>query len=45
MIEGKGKHFDPELVDCFMAIHQEFEVLSKASLDDAYQPMAQPTMV
>lgn len=45
MIEGKGKHFDPELVDCFMAIHQEFEVLSKASLEDAYQPMAQPTMV
>ncbi|MCU8103276.1 HD domain-containing protein [Shewanella sp. SM101] len=45
IIEGKGQHFDPELVDCFMAIHQDFEVLSKASLDDAYQPMAQPTMV
>jgi HD-GYP domain-containing protein (c-di-GMP phosphodiesterase class II) len=37
--EGRGKHFDPELVDCFMQIHHEFEILSKASLEDIPQPL------
>jgi HD-GYP domain-containing protein (c-di-GMP phosphodiesterase class II) len=37
--EGRGKHFDPQLVDCFMQIHHEFEILSKASLEDIPQPL------
>ncbi|MBB1270376.1 HD domain-containing phosphohydrolase [Shewanella sp. SR44-3] len=37
--EGQGKHFDPELVDCFMQIHQEFEILSKASLEETAKPL------
>lgn len=32
IVEGRGKHFDPALVDCFLKHHQSFEVLSKASL-------------
>jgi response regulator RpfG family c-di-GMP phosphodiesterase len=32
ILEGKGKHFDPKLVDSFMVISEQFSVLSKASL-------------
>ncbi|MGI2036753.1 HD-GYP domain-containing protein [Shewanella frigidimarina] len=32
ILEGKGKHFDPKLVDSFMVISEQFAVLSKASL-------------
>ena len=46
ILEGRAKHFDPVLVDCFMQIHTEFEVLSKASLlDDPQSTVAQPKMV
>ena len=46
ILEGKGKHFDPVLVECFMAIHGEFEALSKASLDNEVRlAMMQPKMV
>ena len=29
ILEGRGKHFDPALVDLFIASHQEFEALFK----------------
>lgn len=32
ILEGKGKHFDPKLVDSFMVISEQFAVLSKAPL-------------
>ncbi|MEO3681847.1 HD domain-containing phosphohydrolase [Shewanella vesiculosa] len=32
ILEGKGKHFDPELVDSLVMISEQFAVLSKASL-------------
>lgn len=46
ILEGKGKHFDPVLVECFMTIHGEFEALSKASLDNEVRlTMMQPKVV
>ncbi|AZG73008.1 HD-GYP domain-containing protein [Shewanella livingstonensis] len=34
IIEGRGKHFDPKLVDSFLVISEQFGVLSKASLQE-----------
>jgi HD-GYP domain-containing protein (c-di-GMP phosphodiesterase class II) len=34
IVEGKGAHFDPRLVDSFVAINKQFELLSKASLTE-----------
>lgn len=30
--EGKGKHFDPQIVDAFLAIEEEFKVIKEAHL-------------
>ncbi|MCG9746400.1 HD domain-containing phosphohydrolase [Shewanella sp. Isolate8] len=38
--QDKGTHFDPKLVDSFMAINNRFELLSRASLFE--QPLKQP---
>ncbi|GGI68410.1 HD-GYP domain-containing protein [Shewanella gelidii] len=34
ILEGRAKHFDPEIVDCLTEIQDKFEHLSKASLND-----------
>ncbi|MFA7292529.1 MAG: two-component system response regulator [Rhodocyclaceae bacterium] len=33
MIEGKATHFDPDMVDAFAAIHEEFRAISKRFAD------------
>ncbi|WP_394498428.1 HD-GYP domain-containing protein [Shewanella sp. ENK2] len=40
ILEGKGKHFDPKLVESFMAIHTLFEKLSLQSLDEDTSPLS-----
>ena len=35
IVEGQGSHFDPKLVDCFIRINKQFELLSKASLEES----------
>ncbi|QYJ99850.1 HD-GYP domain-containing protein [Shewanella psychrotolerans] len=34
IVEGKGSHFDPKLVESFIKINQQFEKLSKTSLEE-----------
>ncbi|MEZ9537596.1 HD-GYP domain-containing protein [Shewanella sp. 10N.286.51.B8] len=34
IVAGKGKHFDPRLVESFMSVHEQFQQLSLSSLDD-----------
>ncbi|QDF75411.1 MULTISPECIES: HD-GYP domain-containing protein [Shewanella] len=34
ILEGKGSHFDPKLVESFLTINHKFELLSRASLYD-----------
>lgn len=42
ILEGKAKHFDPELVDCFIQINEEFAKLSTASLLECYDEQLPP---
>ena len=36
IIEGKGKHFDPDVVDAFLAVEAEFIEIAAAFSDEAY---------
>lgn len=47
ILEGKGKHFDPLLVDLFINLESEFEKLSLASLanNKDEQPLPSPDFV
>jgi putative two-component system response regulator len=31
--EGKGSHFDPDVVDAFMLIHEEFRAIARRFVD------------
>lgn len=31
--EGRGKHFDPDMVDAFLLIHQEFRAIAQRFVD------------
>jgi putative two-component system response regulator len=31
--EGRGKHFDPDIVDAFVVINEEFRLISQRYLD------------
>ncbi len=35
IVEGRGKHFDPQIVDCFLAIEQEFIRIAATFKDEA----------
>jgi putative two-component system response regulator len=34
IIEGRGKHFDPDIVDAFLAIQDEFQVIANRFIDN-----------
>ena len=34
ILEGKGSHFDPEMVDCFIAIASQFDQIAQTYKDE-----------
>ncbi len=40
MVEGKGKHFDPDMIDAFLALQDEFRAIA-ARFHDSDEDMAQ----
>jgi len=35
VVEGKGSHFDPKIIDAFISIHDEIEVIARRSVSSA----------
>ncbi|NCA69213.1 MAG: two-component system response regulator, partial [Sphingobacteriia bacterium] len=33
MSEGRGSHFDPDILDAFLAIHEDFKAIAAAFAD------------
>ena len=44
ILEGKGSHFDPEIVEGFMAVQEEFRqiALQFADFDEEKEALAEP---
>lgn len=34
IIEGRGKHFDPEVVDAFLTLQKEFQAIAASFMDN-----------
>ena len=34
ILDGRGKHFDPDLVDAFMTLHEEFQAIGRRYADE-----------
>lgn len=40
ILDGRGRHFDPDVVDAFGAIHEQFrEIAARYAEEDAYEPV------